>query len=70
MEFFQYLFIGQALYEPWNTNCFEKRLPKFMCATLDCSDPTISQALPSYQIIVLPKALWSDHSATQETVQP
>ena len=42
-------------------------LPRFRCATLDRSDQTISHTLPSYQIIVRPKAFWSDHSATQKT---
>ena len=40
------------------------------CATIDRSDQTISQTLPSYQTIVRPKALWSDRSATQEIVRP
>ena len=40
-----------------------------MCATPDRSDQTISQTLPSYQIIVRPKALWLDRSATQEIVR-
>ena len=45
-------------------------IPRFRCATLDRSDQTISQTLRSYQIIVRPKTLWSDRSATQESVRP
>ena len=44
--------------------------PRFRCATLERSDQTIFQTLPSDQTIVQPQALWSDRSATQEIVRP
>ena len=44
--------------------------PRFRCAAPDRSDQTLYQTFLSYQMIVRPKALWSDRSAHQEIVRP